>query len=110
MKIAKFADFTGEIDSIYTGHESGCRCGCLGRYFEPGSVGFTRALNKITKINPDVQYVSEGDTGNKINAALARIEPGTAISDGEEWIDLCLPNDRTITVYYKKNTITIKNV
>ena len=35
-----------------------CRCGCGGRYFDAGTVGFKRALNKIQK--PDFEPLAEG--------------------------------------------------
>ena len=107
MKLVKFRDIFGIVENIYTGRESGCRCGCNGRYFDPGTTGFTRALNKIKKLNPTVKVVEANDD---FNAACAEIEDGVAICDGSLFVDLCLPNDRTITVYYSKGSIAVKNV
>ena len=107
MKLVKFSDLTGEVERIYTGRESGCRCGCRGRYFDPVEKGFTRALNKITKINPTVKLFEKGEYG--VSIALAEAKEGEAICDMSDWVDLCLPNDRTITVLYKDKTLTIKD-
>jgi len=107
MKLVKFKDIFGIVERIYTGHEHGCRCGCLGRYFDPGTTGFTRALNKIKKLNPTVKVVEANDD---INAACAEVAEGVAICDGSLFVDLCLPNDRTITVYYSEGSIAVKNV
>ena len=109
MKSTKFANFIGEIESIYTGRESGCRCGCLGNYFDPGTRGFTRALNKISRLDPMVKYIDDFSDRADLNHALSEEHEGHAVSDGREWIDLCLPNDRTITIYYKAGTLNIKN-
>mgnify|MGYP007069834085 CR=1 FL=1 len=106
MKYMLFNDIEhGDIDCIYTGHESGCRCGCLGNYYNPGTRGFVRALNKITKLNPTVKMLEPGDD---INEVLVLAKPNEAIStilcDTEaktSWLDFCLPEDRTITIYFK---------
>jgi hypothetical protein len=106
MKYMQFNDIEhGDILRIYTGHESGCRCGCRGHYYDPGTKGFTRALNKITKLNPTVKMLEPGDD---INEALALVEPDEAVSTilcepeaKESWLDYCLPGDRTITIYFK---------
>lgn len=37
------------ITRIYHGGDHVCRCGCAGTYFERGTTGFTRALNKLRK-------------------------------------------------------------
>jgi hypothetical protein len=92
---------------IYTGDEAGCRCGCHGRYFEPGSKGYTRAWNKFRRLNPIVMMPTPQEN---INLILASEHRGSAVSnsvysenDTEIWFDLWLPNDKTITLYFKKN-------
>ena len=40
---------TADIVKIYHGKDHACRCGCCGRYFEPGELGFKRAMNAILK-------------------------------------------------------------
>ena len=47
-----------DIKRIYHGLCNCCRCGCGGRYFDAGTVGFKRALNKIQK--PDFKPLAEG--------------------------------------------------
>jgi len=37
------------ITKIYHGGDRVCRCGCAGKYFERGTVGFTRALNALKR-------------------------------------------------------------
>lgn len=37
------------ITLIYHGGDHVCRCGCAGKYFEPGSVGFKRAMNALRR-------------------------------------------------------------
>lgn len=37
------------IKRIYHGGDHVCRCGCAGRYFERGSIGFSRAMHKLRK-------------------------------------------------------------
>jgi len=95
---------------IYTGKESGCRCGCRGNYWEADSVGFKRAFNKIKKINPDVLLFNDSDELNKWVSEVCPSwsctlqQPGTCFAmeyDNSVWIDLVLPNDRTITVYFE---------
>jgi len=38
-----------QITRIYSGRENCCRCGCGGKYFDRGTVGFTRAINKMKR-------------------------------------------------------------
>ena len=46
----KLAGWTEEsITKIYHGGDHVCRCGCAGKYFERGTVGFTRALNALKR-------------------------------------------------------------
>lgn len=47
-----------DVTRIYHGLCNCCRCGCAGNYFEAGTVGFKRALNKIQK--PDFEPLAEG--------------------------------------------------
>jgi hypothetical protein len=93
---------------IYTGEEEGCRCGCLGRYFDPGSKGYARAWNKFRRLNPIVLMPEPQDSINMLLAKPNR--QGTAVSNvlhskdsTEVWVDLWLPNDKTITLYFKRN-------
>lgn len=37
------------IQKIYHGGDHACRCGCAGKYFRRGEIGFTRALNKLRR-------------------------------------------------------------
>ena len=37
------------ITKIYHGGDHVCRCGCAGKYFERGSVGFNRAMNALKR-------------------------------------------------------------
>ena len=101
------------IGRIYTGLEAGCRCGCHGRYFEPGTVGFTRALNKARKLNPIVTETDDYSVSGKlINEQTLHDYDGKVTahayryanvgSDGvTEWIDICDGNGKTITLYLK---------
>ena len=95
---------------VYTGLEEGCRCGCHGSYFEPGTVGFARALNKAKKLNPIVQTFAKLEAGNELNAAIAEqtnneydgiVRAVAAIASDESWVDISLGNGKTITIYYK---------
>lgn len=58
VELAKHNRKITDITKIYSGLCNCCRCGCGGRYFEAGSVGFKRALNKIQK--PDFEPLAEG--------------------------------------------------
>ena len=42
------------VKRIYSGLDHCCRCGCGGKYFEQGSIGFKRILNKLIagKVEP----------------------------------------------------------
>ena len=94
------------IVNIYTGDESGCRCGCRGNYFTPGSKGFTRALNKAKDLNPVVD-VFEG-YGEELRKAIMdqqlKQHDGVAHAIATEdagWIDISRGNGKTITLYWK---------
>lgn len=105
MRTTKFNDLlvewggTERIEQIYTGSENACRCGCAGRYFEPGSKGFARALNKLTRLNPTVKRPTESDDLNQM--IYDNRDSGEAVTDNNEWIDFAYPDDKTITVYFK---------
>lgn len=92
---------------IYTGRESGCRCGCRGNYWEADSIGFKRAFSKIKKINPDVFLFNDPDELSRWIREVCSpwgANPGTCFAmeyNDSVWIDLVLPNDRTITVYFE---------
>ena len=52
-----------DIMRIYHGGDPVCRCGCAGKYFDRGTPGFTRALNKlkrgfVTESKGDKVYVT----------------------------------------------------
>lgn len=103
MKFNEFIKRIGKPYKAYTGRESGCRCGCQGRYFDEGEVGFKRALNKITKLNPDVIF-------DELACYSCEIPVGEAISNfttkpfvrKDYYVDMCLPNDKTITIFFEK--------
>lgn len=47
----------GTIQSIYSGKNTDCRCGCCGKYYRRGDRSFHRIMNEAMKIafnNPDV--------------------------------------------------------
>ena len=94
---------------IYTGREEGCRCGCHGKYFDEGTVGFARAKNKAFKINPTV-FLCETD--GELNCKAREVLDGAAkdgqtrayarVYDGKiAWIDIVLDGAplKTITLY-----------
>ena len=82
------------------------RCGCRGRYFEPGSKGYARAWNKFRKLDPVVMMPTRDEN---INLILVEDHRGSAVSNSiydnsnDIWIDLWLDNDKTITLYFKRN-------
>ena len=105
------------IKEVYTGREEGCRCGCYGNYFEPGEIGFARALNKAFKLNPDVVLCDTyKEVDHPIDGVCAKTRQAVA-ADGKprayafantltnriEWVDLVLdgryPYLKTITLY-----------
>ena len=109
MESTRFSQITlaSEPVQIYTGDEVGCRCGCHGNYFEPGSKGYARAWNKFRRLDPVVLMPTPEEN---INLLFSKPHYGTAISNSiysenskEIWFDLCLPNDKTITLYFKRN-------
>jgi len=119
VKFNEFLDNAGgerEIDNIYTGKESGCRCGCSGRYFEPGERGWKMALNKIRKANPETvifRLSFKGEDDERTMQEWSRkhlvpvADPGTCYGvvypDGTSWVDWCCAEDRTVTVYFGKD-------
>ena len=40
-----------DIKKIYHGLNNACRCGCKGKYFKVGSIGFKCVINRIQKDN-----------------------------------------------------------
>jgi hypothetical protein len=119
IKFNEYLDRMGgesKIEKIYTGKESGCRCGCGGRYFEPGEHGFKLALTKIRKANPEAIVFKLSKEGEDDERAMQEwygkhptrdMEPGTCYGtiylDRSSWIDWCCGWDRTVTVYFKEN-------
>ena len=102
-----------EIVQIYTGSESGCRCGCKGTYFQEGSKGFSRAKNKALKLNPIVKIASNAEEAqmlisehceNEYNGKVQAtgdfyVQPDRDGTTG--WLDISLGNGKTITLYVK---------
>lgn len=78
--LAKAGWTEDSITKIYHGGDHVCRCGCAGKYFERGSVGFTRALNALrrgftTEEDGDMVFVTgyghnEMQRSNGVEAAL----------------------------------------
>lgn len=101
----------------YTGREQGCRCGCHGNYFEPGTRGFTRALNKAYKLNPRVAIADNPDEYNvACTDSIVEVDENNALFSahgfmgGEagntlQWVDIVLPGCplKTITLYTTRN-------
>ena len=98
-------------NQAYTGREFGCRCGCHGKYFEYGGIGFKRALNKAYRLNPEIVLC---DNEDELNANASRIQDevergkrapkgfGLSRNGRIAWIDIVLPDDshlKTITLY-----------
>lgn len=101
----------GFWNEAYTGNFLGCRCGCHGNYFERGSRGFTRALNKAYRLNPEIILC---DDENELNVTAKRVEDdvdngcckakgfGFSYNGKIKWIDIVLPSNtdlKTITLY-----------
>lgn len=113
MTLARILDdWTRPVSRIYTGLECGCRCGCHGRYFEPGSIGFTRAMNKARKLDPEVVVTNKKNVDSELAIQCDHAYDGEVMavayhyavpdSDGvTEWIDICDGNGKTITLYLK---------
>ena len=113
MAEVKFSELIKKFEpkEIYTGLEEGCRCGCHGRYFKHGDVGFKRALNKAMKLDPTVQTF---EWTYEMSAATTKVRKGVR-DDGTArayaylppdrpsawWIDIVLDGRplKTITVY-----------
>ena len=116
MVKAKLSTFTQKewFVKAYTGQESGCRCGCRGEYFFPGSRGFTRAINKAFKLDPEVFLTDKDEDINRTNGPVSKLQEevlsgkrdiaafGWTKNGKIDWIDIILPNDRTITLYTKE--------
>lgn len=112
-----FEDFIRDfqIKQIYTGEENGCRCGCHGRYFDQGTVGFTRAKNKAFKLNPsvtvfgpeslplEVATASTAQCSRSYDDTIEAIAKINEKADSEGiigWLDISLGNGKTITIYF----------
>lgn len=105
-------DWTRPVAKIYTARGCGCHCGCNGRYFEPGSVGFTRAMNKARKLDPEVIVANKKNVNNELaiqcdhahdgEVMATAYRYGAADSEGiTGWIDICDGNGGNITLYLK---------
>ena len=102
------------IAQVYTGREGGCRCGCHGNYFDKGTRGFNRALNRAFKLNPEVvlcdtyeEMGTESIAACDATAADGQPHAYAFAHDGRiEWVDLVLdgayPHLKTITLYTAK--------
>ena len=98
------------ITRAYTGLEEGCRCGCHGNYFDVGTMGFTRAVNKAFKLDPMVHLTDDHNIANALATEIRKkvySDPscnaeGFAISkNGKiECLDIVLENGKTITFYF----------
>lgn len=106
------------IDRIYVGREMGCRCGCLGKYHEPGTRGFKMALTRISKANPTVRIFIQNEYGpwtEKDSDYAKWLEftrsreyqwtVGVCFANMTKnyvgWVDFVCGEDRTITVYFE---------
>ena len=94
------------IETIYTGLEMGCRCGCAGRYFKPGEKGFTRAYNKALKLNPNVVCAVDENGSfslKSVNDYLDRSENVAHFDPSGSWLDIAITETypfKTITIYF----------
>lgn len=85
-----------DITRIYSGKENACRCGCAGRYFDRGTVGFTRAINKMKR--DDFKPLKKGD--------VMWANYGRCISEGvvygENYVDIPYngDNDKCYCLYF----------
>ena len=73
------------IAKIYHGGDHVCRCGCAGRYFERGTLGFSRAMRKLregflTEEKGDKVYVSGYGHNEEQTSEGVEIEPGCYIN------------------------------
>ena len=104
--------WTRPVAKIYTARGCGIHCGCNGRYFEPGSIGFTRAMNKARKLDPEVIVANKKNVDNELAIQCDHAYDGEVMavahryaapdSDGiTGWIDICDGNGKTITLYLK---------
>ncbi len=116
MKIITTAKLSSMIErnwitKAYTGLEEGCRCGCHGNYFDTGTKGFTRAINKAFRLDPIIHLTDDNATVDTLmNETRKKVffkDPsckaeGYAISmNGKiEWLDIVLENGKTITLYF----------
>ena len=95
------------ISRVYTGAECGCRCGCLGRYFDFGTKGATRGLNKALKANPEVKVFELGPEMDEwyhtMATKLGNLDETIAFACSRngaiEWIDVAFPENKTVTIY-----------
>lgn len=99
------------VKEIYTGNEIGCRCGCHGNYWKPGSKGFIRALNKAFKANPVIKLADNVYEAEKVAIEAQKSEKvcegfGYSCINGHiDWIDIIVDTRKstlkTITLYFK---------
>jgi len=111
----------GQPAQVYTGQETGCRCGCHGKYWQRGTQGYTRGLNRIMRSNPRVViFQEEKELEDWMNTSgvradgyvkpglcygLMKISPTCSPAEwiGDGWVDFVLEDkeDRTVTVYFE---------
>lgn len=70
---------------VYSGQDSGCRCGCNGKYYYPKDEGFATVMSK----------------------AIMRIaENGAYFGDG--WVNVSYGDDMAYTIYYDDGSQKMK--
>lgn len=99
--LQKHGRTVADVTKIYSGLEHCCRCGCGGKYFEPGDRGFARALNAIAK--PGFEPVPKGVTMWR-RGSLAGTSDGIAVGEtyGLSFVDIPYgqSNDKCYCLYF----------
>lgn len=96
--LSKVGKTTADIQRIYHGLNRCCRCGCGGKYFERGSAGFTRAMNKMQ--NKSFEPLAEGDLVHMPNGQTYKSE-GIDIDKVYVNIPYNAENDKCYCIYFK---------
>lgn len=94
--LAKYNRKLSDITRIYSGRENCCRCGCGGRYFDRGTVGFTRAINKMKR--DDFKPLPKGAD----MYASYGLQKSRGIEFGENYVDIPYDsdNDKCYCLYF----------